>query len=101
MATGTVGISEGWRVVSILVGMSLAAVIAILRLIETTTLRQFLLAVLVVGGVSLLLWFFQPQLDAMKFGSLFVFFILIVGACVASVCRSHSPSASRLCPTWL
>src|SRR5215472_17987410 len=51
----TLGISEGWRAVSILIGMSLAAVIAILRLVETTTLRNFLLAVLVVGGVSLLL----------------------------------------------
>jgi len=79
----TLGISEGWRAASILVGMSLAAVIAILRLVETTTLRNFLLAVLVVGGVSLLLWYFKPQLTTMKFGSLFVFFILIVGACVA------------------
>src|SRR5215475_4473900 len=79
----TLGISEGWRAVSILIGMSLAAVIAILRLVETTTLRNFLLAVLVVGGVSLLLWYFKPQLTIMKFGSLFVFFILIVGACVA------------------
>lgn len=79
----TLGISEGWRAISILVGMLLAAVIAILRLIETTTLRNFLLAVLVVGGVSLLLWYFRPQLTEMKFGSLFVFFILIVGTCVA------------------
>ena len=79
----TLGISEGWRAVSVLIGMSLAAVIAILRLVETTTLRNFLLALLVVGGVSLLLWYFEPQLTTMKFGSLFVFFILIVGACVA------------------
>jgi tripartite ATP-independent transporter DctM subunit len=79
----TLGISEGWRAVSILIGMSLAAVIAILRLVEMTTLRNFLLAVLVVGGVSLLLWYFKPQLTTMKFGSLFIFFILIVGACVA------------------
>jgi tripartite ATP-independent transporter DctM subunit len=80
----TLGISEGWRAVSILIGMSLAAVIAILRLVETTTLRNVLLAVLVVGGVSLLLWYCKPQLTTMKFGSLFVFFILIVGACVAT-----------------
>ena len=80
----TLGISEGWRAVSILIGMSLAAVIAILRLVETTTLRNFLLAVLVVGGVSLLLWYFRPQLTTMKFGSLFVFFILIVVVAVAT-----------------
>jgi tripartite ATP-independent transporter DctM subunit len=80
----TLGISEGWRAVSILIGMSLGAVIAILTLVQTTSLRNFLLAVLVVGGVSLLLWYFKPQLTTMKFGSLFVFFILIVGACVAT-----------------
>ncbi len=79
----TLGISEGWRSVSILIGMGLAAVIAILHLIETTTWRDFGLAVLVVGGVSALLWLGQPQLIAMGFGSLFVFFIVIVGACVA------------------
>src|SRR5262249_49281981 len=32
----TLGITEGWRAISILVGMLLAAIIAILRLIETT-----------------------------------------------------------------
>src|SRR5258708_14308339 len=63
--------------------MSLAAIIAVLRLIETTTLRDFVLAVLAVGGVSLLLWLFQPQLTAMVFGSLFIFFVVLVAACVA------------------
>jgi tripartite ATP-independent transporter DctM subunit len=79
----TLGISEGYRAVSLLFGMSLAAIVAILRLVETTTLRDFALAVLVVGGVGLLLWLFQPQLTAMVFGSLFVFFVLLVAACVA------------------
>jgi len=79
----TLGISDGYRVVSILFGMSLAAIVAVLRLIETTTWRDFGLAVAVVGGVSLVLWLFQPQLTAMVFGSLFVFFVMLVAACVA------------------
>ncbi len=79
----TLGISEQYRSASILVGMGLAAIISILRLIEHTSWRDFALAVLVVGGISALLWVLQPQLIAMGFGSLFVFFILIVGACVA------------------
>ena len=79
----TLGISESYRSVSIFIGMGLAAIISILRLIENTTWRDFVLAVLVVGGVSALLWVLQPQLIAMGFGSLFVFFIIIVGACVA------------------
>ena len=53
-----------------------------LRLIESTTWRDFALAVAVVGGVSLLLWLFQAQLTAMVFGSLFVFFVVLVAFCV-------------------
>jgi tripartite ATP-independent transporter DctM subunit len=79
----TLGISEGYRAVSILFGMSLAAIICILRLIEATTWRDFILAVVVVAGVSLLLRMFQPQLTHMVFGSLFVFFVVLVAACVA------------------
>ena len=79
----TLGVSESYRSVSIFIGMGLAAIISILRLVENTSWRDFTLAVLVVGGVSALLWALQPQLIAMGFGSLFVFFIIIVGACVA------------------
>jgi tripartite ATP-independent transporter DctM subunit len=79
----TLGISDGYRVVSILFGMSLAAIIAILRLIEASTWRDFGLAVLVVGGVSLTLWLFQAQLTSMVFGSLFIFFVVLVASCVA------------------
>ena len=79
----SLGISEGYRAVSILFGMSLAAIIAILRLIENTTWRDFAVAVLVVAGVSAVLWYFQAQLTTMVFGSLFVFFVVLVGACVA------------------
>ncbi len=79
----TLGISEGYRAVAILFGMSLAAIIAVLRLIETTTPRDFVLAVAVVGGIAFMLWMLQPQLTAMVFGSLFVFFVVLVAACVA------------------
>jgi tripartite ATP-independent transporter DctM subunit len=79
----TLGISDGYRVASLLVGMSLAAIIAFLRLIEASTWRDFGLAVLVVGGISLVLWFYQPQLTSMVFGSLFIFFVVLVAACVA------------------
>ena len=79
----SLGISEGYRAVSLLFGMSLAAIIAILRLIENTTWRDFFVAVLVVAVVSAALWYFQAQLTAMVFGSLFVFFVVLVGFCVA------------------
>ncbi len=75
-------ISDGYRVVAILVGAGLAATIALLRLLETTTWRSFGLALLTVGGIAALLWIGQPLLLAMGFGSLIVFFVVIVAACV-------------------
>ena len=76
-------ISDGYRVVALLVGAGLAAVIALLRLLETTTVRSFSLALLTVGGIAALLWIGQPVLLHMGFGSLIVFFVVIVAACVA------------------
>ena len=76
-------ISDGYRVVAILVGIALAATISLLRLLETTTLRSFALALLTVGGIAVLLWLGQPLLVAMGFGSLIVFFVVIIAACVA------------------
>jgi tripartite ATP-independent transporter DctM subunit len=76
-------ISDGYRVTAILVGTALAATIALLRLLETTTWRSFCLAVLTVGGIAALLWIGRPLLLAMGFGSLIVFFVVIVAVCVA------------------
>jgi tripartite ATP-independent transporter DctM subunit len=75
-------ISDGYRVLAILVGIALAATIALLRLMETTTWRSFGLALLTVGGIAALLWIGRPLLLAMGFGSLIVFFVVIVAACV-------------------
>jgi len=75
-------ISDGYRVVAILVGMSLAAVIALLRLLETTTPKSFAFGVAVVGGVAGILWLLQSELVAIGFGSLVLFFVVLVAACV-------------------
>jgi tripartite ATP-independent transporter DctM subunit len=76
-------ISDGYRVTAILVGIALAAIISLLRLMETTTLRSFGLAVLTVGGIAALLWLGRPLLLAMGFGNLIVFFVVIVAVSVA------------------
>src|SRR5262249_9490102 len=55
----TLSISDGYRVVAILVGATLTAIIAMLRLLETTTWRSFLLALGLVGAIALVLWFAQ------------------------------------------
>ena len=68
--------------VSLLVGAGLISVVALLRLLETTSLRGFLSALAVVGAVAGGLWLAQPLLVAMGFGSLILFFVVIVAVCV-------------------
>ena len=78
----TLSISDGYRVVAILVGATLTAIIALLRLLETTTWRGFLFAVGLVGVIALGLSLAQPLLIAMGHGSLILFFVVLVAACV-------------------
>ena len=79
----TLQISDGYRVVAMLVGAGLIALVALLRLLETTTWRGFLLGAgrwsgAIAGG----LWLAQPLLMAMGLGSLIVFFVVLVAVCV-------------------
>ena len=78
----TLHISDWYRVVALLVGSALISLVALLRLLETTNLRGFLSALLVVGAVAAALWLAQPALVAMGFGSLILFFVVIVAVCV-------------------
>ena len=78
----TLHISDGYRVVAILVGAGLIAMVALLRLLETTTWVPFLLAVALIGGIAGGLWLAQPFLAEIGRGSLILFFVVIVAACV-------------------
>jgi len=78
----TLHISDGYRVVAILVGAGLIATVALLRLLESTNLRRFLLALALIGGIAGGLWLAQPLLVAMGHASLILFFVVIVAACV-------------------
>ena len=71
----TLSISDGYRVVAILVGATLTAIIALLRLLETTTWRGLLFAVGLVGAIALGLRLAQPLL-------MILFFVGLVAACV-------------------
>ncbi|HUA56623.1 MAG TPA: TRAP transporter large permease subunit [Candidatus Sulfotelmatobacter sp.] len=77
-------ISDAYRVVALLVGFTLAAVIALLRLLETSTWRGFLSALVVVAAIAGVLQLGQPLLIGMGYGSLVVFFVVMVAACVAA-----------------
>jgi tripartite ATP-independent transporter DctM subunit len=78
----TLHISDGYRVVAILVGAGLIATVALLRLLESTTWVPFLLALALIGGIAGGLWLAQPVLAEMGRASLILFFVVIVGACV-------------------
>jgi len=78
----TLHFSDGYRVVAILVGAGLIALVALLRLLESTNLRRFLLALALIGGIAGTLWLAQPLLVAMGHASLVLFFVVIVAACV-------------------
>jgi tripartite ATP-independent transporter DctM subunit len=78
----TLQISDGYRVAALLVGAGLIAVVAMLRLLVSTTWPRFLLALALVGGIGGGLWLAQPILVAMGHGSLVLFFVVIVGTCV-------------------
>jgi tripartite ATP-independent transporter DctM subunit len=78
----TLPLSDGYRVVALLVGPTLLAIIALLRLLETTTARGLVLAIGVVGAIAGALWLAQPLLIAIGNGSLVLFFVVLVAACV-------------------
>src|SRR5215469_10263582 len=56
----TLPLSDGYRVVALVVGPTLLAIIALLRLLETTTMRGLALAIGVVGTIAGALWLAQP-----------------------------------------
>jgi tripartite ATP-independent transporter DctM subunit len=78
----TLHVSDGYRVLAILVGAGLIATVALLRMLETSSLRGFLAALAVIGAVAGGLWLAQPMLMAMGAGSLILFFVVIVAVCV-------------------
>jgi tripartite ATP-independent transporter DctM subunit len=78
----TLHVSDGYRVLAILVGAGLIATVALLRMLESSSPRGFLAAVVVVGAVAGGLWLAQPVLVAMGAGSLILFFVVIVAVCV-------------------
>jgi tripartite ATP-independent transporter DctM subunit len=79
----TLQISDWYRVVALQIGVGLISVVALLRLVQRTSLRGLVSAVVVVGAVAGGLWVAQPLLVAMGFGSLVLFFVVLVVACVA------------------
>lgn len=83
ITTPALEIPDGLRAAALPVGAALMLIAAISRMARCSTLRQFGLGVLVVAALGAALWLGRPALIAMGNYNLLVFFVLIVGACVA------------------
>src|SRR5258706_214685 len=82
-AAAAVEIPDGLRAAALPAGAVLMLLAALARMASQASLRQVGLAVAVVGAVGLLLWACQPWLLAMGNYNLIVFFVVLIGACVA------------------
>src|SRR5579875_3672718 len=76
-------IDDGYRVAAIGVAALLMLVIAVLRLIERSSWRHALGAIVVVLAIAALLRLAQPLLLALGNFDLLIFFVVMVAACVA------------------
>lgn len=83
ITTPALEIPDGLRAAALPVGAALMLLAAISRMARCSTVRQFGLGVLVVAALGAALWLGRPALIAMGNYNLLVFFVLIVGVCVA------------------
>lgn len=83
ITTPALEIPDGLRAAALPVGAVLMLFAAVARMAKCSTLRQFALGVAVVAAIGAALWLGRPVLIGMGNYNLIVFFVLIVGACVA------------------
>ena len=83
ITTPALEIPDGLRAAALPVGAVLMLIAAVSRLARCSSLRQLGLGVLVVAALGAALWLGRHALIAMGNYNLLVFFVLIVGVCVA------------------
>jgi tripartite ATP-independent transporter DctM subunit len=74
---------DGVRVAAIGVGAALMLLIALARLAERSRLKDLLACALLVGAVAAVAWFARPALMQLGNLNLLIFFVGLVGLCVA------------------
>jgi len=83
ITTPALEIPDGLRAGALPVGAILMLLAAIARMASRSTLKHVASAVAVVGLIALALWLGKPALLAMGNYNLIVFFVLLIGVCVA------------------
>jgi tripartite ATP-independent transporter DctM subunit len=83
LTTSAMGIQNTWRVSSLAAGLGLMLLLAALDLAGRITTKDFLISVVVVAAVTGALWLAGPSLKAIGNYNLILFFLVLVGLCVA------------------
>lgn len=83
LTTTAMGIQNTWRVSSLLVGLVLMLLLSALDLATRSTFRHLLISAAVAAGVGGALWAAGPSLRVIGNYNLLLFFVVMVGLCVA------------------
>lgn len=83
ITTPALGLPDGWRAAALPVGAALMLLAAVARMARHATLKQFWLGLAVIALIGAGLWFGRPLLLAMGNYNLIIFFVALVGLCVA------------------
>jgi tripartite ATP-independent transporter DctM subunit len=83
ITTPALGLPGGLRAAALPVGAILMLLTSVAGTIGNATPREFSLAVVVLGIIGVALWFAQPALAEIGNYNLIIFFVLLLGACVA------------------
>ncbi|MGZ9710534.1 TRAP transporter large permease [Glaciimonas sp. GNP009] len=83
ITTPALEIPDGLRAAALPVGAILMLLAAVARMASHATFKQVTSAIGVVGVIALALWLGKPLLLAMGNYNLIIFFVVLIGACVA------------------
>src|ERR1700731_1674786 len=83
ITTPALQLPDGLRVAALPVGAVLMLVAALARMARHSTCAQFAAGVAIIAAIAAAIWLARPQLLAIGNFNLIVFFVVLVGACVA------------------
>ena len=82
--TPELDLPNAWRVSAIAVGVAAMLLLVVVHALRTVTLRQLLVALLVVGALALLCWLLKGTLRGLGTASLAIFLVGVVTVCLAA-----------------
>ncbi|MGN8021632.1 TRAP transporter large permease [Phyllobacterium sp. 22229] len=84
ITTPALEITNAWRAAALPVGAGLMIVSALIKLFQVSNLRHVVMAVALIGALSLVLWLLGPSLKPLGNINLLIFFVGVVAALVLS-----------------